>query len=178
MRRPHAEEFILPTAALLALAVDQISKGLVVARVGLGQSVELASWLAPVFQITHITNTGVAFGLLPGMSDLFVVIALVVVAILLFYYRQLPRGQWLVRAALGLQLGGALGNLLDRLIRGSVVDFVDVNFWPLREWPVFNVADASIVAGVVFLGISLLREGVVQQRPDEREETIAEKGAL
>jgi signal peptidase II len=115
---------------------------------------------------------------LPGMSDLFVVIALVVVAILLFYYRQLPRGQWLVRAALGLQLGGALGNLLDRLIRGSVVDFVDVNFWPLREWPVFNVADASIVAGVVFLGISLLREGVVQQRPDEREETIAEKGAL
>lgn len=167
MRRLQTEDLILPFIALLTLAVDQVSKALVVAGMELGQSVDLASWLAPVLCVTYVTNTGVAFGLLPGMGDLFVIIAAVVVVLLLLYYRHLPSGQVLVRIAIGLQLGGALGNLSDRLIRGSVVDFVDLNFWPLREWPVFNLADSSIVAGVAILALAVLWDG--QEEPQSEE---------
>jgi len=140
------------------LAVDQISKSLVVGHLELGQSVVFAPWLAPVFQITYITNTGIVFGLLPGLGDLFVVVTFIVVALLVLYYRHLPPGQLPVRIAIGLQLGGALGNLVDRLARGSVVDFIDLNFWPLERWAVFNFADASIVSGAVLLGLVILWE--------------------
>lgn len=171
MRRPRLEDLILPLVALLVVAADQVSKVMVVRQLEVGQSMDLTSWLAPVFRITYVTNTGVAFGLLPGMGELFVVIALVVVVLLLLYHRQLPAGQLLVRAALGLQLGGALGNnLIDRLVRGSVVDFIDLNFWPLRRWPVFNLADTSIVTGAVLLGLTILWEEAHQQERKGEEE--------
>jgi signal peptidase II len=150
----------------LTFAVDQVSKSWVVARLEFGQSVDLWSWLAPVLRLTHVTNTGVAFGLLPGMGDFFVIVAVVVVSLLLLYYRHLPPGQVVIRIALGLQLGGALGNLSDRLARGSVVDFVDLNFWPLQKWPVFNLADASIVAGAVLIAVTM----VWQEEPESEGE--------
>lgn len=171
MRRPRLEDLILPAVALLVVVADQVSKVLVVRQLELGQSMDLTSWLAPVFRITYVTNTGVAFGLLPGMGELFVVIAIVVIVLLLFYHRQLPSGQVLVRAALGLQLGGALGNnLIDRLVRGSVVDFIDLNFWPLRRWPVFNLADTSIVTGAVLLGLTILWEETQYQEQEQEQE--------
>lgn len=171
MRRPRLEDLILPVVALLVVAADQVSKVMVVRQLEVGQSMDLTSWLAPVFRITYVTNTGVAFGLLPGMGGLFVVIAIVVVVLLLIYHRQLPAGQLLVRAALGLQLGGALGNnLIDRVVRGSVVDFIDLNFWPLRRWPVFNLADTSIVTGAVLLGLTILWEEAQQQEQKGEEE--------
>lgn len=158
MRRLRLESLILPAVALLVLAADQISKALVVARLALGQSVDLAPWLAPVFSITRTANTGASFGLFQGTSDILAIIAVAVVVVILLYYRQVPPGQWPLRAVLGLQLGGALGNLADRLTRGAVVDFIDVNFWPLRDWPIFNVADAAIVAGVALLGLMMVLE--------------------
>jgi signal peptidase II len=72
---------------------------------------------------------------------------------IVLYYRYLPTGYWLVRVSLGLQLGGAIGNLLDRIRYGYVVDFVDIGFWPI-----FNVADAAIVSGVGILAYCLWRE--------------------
>lgn len=167
MHRLRIENLILPIVALLMLVADQVSKGWIVARLEVGQSMDLASWLAPVFRLTYVTNTGVVFGLLPGMGDLFVIVAAVVVGVLLLYYRYIPPGQVLIRIALGLQLGGALGNLTDRLVRGSVVDFLDLNFWPLERWPVFNLADASIVAGVGLLVVAMLEE---QREPPPPEE--------
>ena len=77
---------------------------------------------------------------------------------IILYYRHLPDGQRLARIALGLQLGGAVGNLVDRLRQGFVVDFIDLNFWPLHDWPVFNLADGSIVAGVTLLALLMLWE--------------------
>jgi len=142
----------------LVLLIDQASKFLVTARLGVGQSWELSPWLAPVFQITHVTNTGAVFGLFPGAGNFFVVVSLVVIVALLIYYRQLPDGQLLVRIALGLQLGGAVGNLVDRLRLGSVVDFIDLNFWPMHNWAVFNLADSSIVTGVFLLTLLMLWE--------------------
>ena len=152
------DALILPVVAALVVLVDQLSKYLVMARLGTGQFWEIAPWLAPVFRVTHVTNTGAAFGLFREWGDFFVVVATIVVVAIIFYYHHLPDGQWLMRVALGLQLGGAIGNLVDRLCQGFVVDFIDLNFWPLREWPVFNVADSSIVAGVVLLALLMIWE--------------------
>lgn len=167
LHRVQMEGLVLPLVALLTVAADQVSKMLIVARLAEGQSTDLMSWLAPVLRLTHVTNTGVVFGLLQGMGDLFLVVAVVVVGVLLLYYRHLPPDQVPVRIALGLQLGGALGNLADRLVRGSVVDFIDLNFWPLQDWPVFNLADASIVTGVGLLLLVMMWEQHNQPQSQE-----------
>jgi signal peptidase II len=149
----------LPAVAALVLLADQATKYLVRASLGPGQSLPLAAWLTPVLQITYVTNSGAAFGLFPGWSQIFIGVAVIVIVALVWYYLQLPHGQRLMHLALGLQLGGAIGNLVDRLrFGGSVVDFVDLNFWPLRRWPVFNVADSSIVVGVSLLTLLMIRE--------------------
>jgi len=158
LRRSRPEIMALPAIALLALALDQLSKEWIVGQLHLGQSMSIAPWLAPIVQLTYITNTGVAFGMLQGTGDIFVIVDVVVVIALLLYYRRLPLGHVPIRIALGLQLGGALGNLTDRLLRGSVVDFIDLNFWPLRGWPIFNFSDASIVTGTVILVLFVLFE--------------------
>jgi signal peptidase II len=149
------------------LFADQVSKGLVVAQLEEGQSWGIAPWLAPIVRVTHVTNTGAAFGLFPKLGGAYVVVAAVVIVIILLYSRNLPADRSLVRVSLGLQLGGAAGNLLDRLCRGFVVDFLDVNFWPLKHWPVFNVADASVVVGVALLALMMIledrRERVVER---------------
>ena len=151
---------ILPLVAGLSVLADQVSKYVVRANLRPGQSMELTPWLGSVFQVTYVTNSGAAFGLFQGWSSVFIVIAIVVIVALVWYYLQLSDGEWLVQLALGLQLGGAVGNLIDRLrFGGSVVDFIDLNFWPLQNWPVFNIADSSIVVGVSVLTLVMLCEG-------------------
>lgn len=161
----------MPATVVLVLLVDQVSKFLVTARLWEGQSWDIAPWLAPIFRITYVTNTGVAFGLFPGGGDFFIVVAAIVVVAILVYYRHLPDGQWSVRMALGLQLGGATGNLVDRLRQGFVVDFIDFNFWPLHNWPVFNLADSSIVAGVTLLALLMIWE---ERREQEKQRVAAD----
>ncbi len=139
---------------------------------GEGQSWDIAPWLAPIFRFTHVTNTGAAFGLFPGGGDFFTALAAIVIVAIITYYWHLPDGQWLVRVALGLQLGGAIGNLVDRLRQGFVVDFIDLNFWPLHNWPVFNLADSSIVAGVVLLALLMIWE----ERRGRDRQRVAEDG--
>ena len=159
MRRT-AVHFVSPVVAALVILTDQLSKYWVATQLPEGQSWYIAPWLAPILRLTHVTNTGVAFGLFPGLGILFVIVSIVVVVVILLYELQLPHDQWLIRLALGLQLGGAIGNnLIDRVRLGSVVDFIDLNFWPLETFPVFNLADASIVVGVIMLaGVLLLEE--------------------
>ena len=148
---------ISPATAALVLFLDQTSKRLVMAQLVEGQSWDAVPELA-LFRITHVTNTGAAFGLFPHLSNLFILVALFVIGAIIFYLQHLPDEQWLARIALGLQLGGATGNLVDRLHWGSVVDFIDLNFWPLQKWPVFNLADTSIVTGVTLLVLLMLWE--------------------
>jgi signal peptidase II len=148
------EKIILPAVALLVLVADQISKYLVLSNLAPGQFWNPITSLTPWVSITHVTNTGAAFGLFQDRGPLFVVIAVLVVAAIIFYYRQLPAGQWWIKASLGLQLGGALGNLLDRLrLDYKVIDFID-----FKIWPVFNLADSAIVLGVAVLAYYLLRD--------------------
>lgn len=158
MKRLKLDDLLLPATTAVILFVDQVSKHLVTTWLKEGQCWDVAPWLTPILRFTHVTNTGAAFGLFPRWGNLFVVVAALVILMIVVYYWNLSDGQWLVRIALGLQLGGALGNLIDRLRWGFVVDFIDLNFWPLHNWPVFNLADASIVAGVVLLGLLMVWE--------------------
>ena len=159
MKSPRSTSVLLAIAAL-TLLTDQLTKYLAMTRLApIGIWAPIPS-LAHIFTFTYTTNTGVAFGLFKDLGPIFVGVAVVVIAAIVIYQQQVPEGAWLVRLALGLQLGGAAGNLVDRLRLGHVVDFIHLHFWP-----VFNVADSAIVVGVILLSFTLLREGKEPVRP-------------
>jgi signal peptidase II len=135
--------WIFAAAAIGALALDQITKALITAFISPGAAVRLI----PGLELTHQTNTGAAFGLFAGRGQIiFWVSLLVVVLTLLWFFRSRGmEGLWYY-VALGLIVGGAAGNLTDRIFRGAVVDYIDVGWWP-----VFNAADIAIVAGVLVM---------------------------
>jgi signal peptidase II len=113
-------------------------------------------------RLTYVENRGAAFGLLQNQTDFFIVVGLVVVGVIIASYRYIPEPNWLLNICLGLQMGGAIGNLVDRIQVGYVVDFIDLTFWP-----VFNVADSAICVGVAGLALSVLfppRERALQHR--------------
>jgi len=149
---------VLLGVAIVVLVLDQLTK------IWVSTSLAEGGWWSPlpglwrIFRITHITNSGAAFGIFPNQGNFFIVIAVVVALAIVLYYRYLPTGSWLVRLSLGLQLGGAIGNLLDRVRYGHVVDFIDIGFWPI-----FNVADMAIVTGVGILAYCLWRDDRVAQ---------------
>ncbi len=150
---PALQHLLLFLVALVVIVLDQASKYLIEARMPLNTTYAPIPALEAIFRITHVSNTGAAFGLFAQGGVLFMLVAAVVSVVIILYNFSLPRGFFLLRAALGLQLGGALGNLIDRIRLGHVTDFLD--FGP---WPVFNLADTSIVAGVVILGVLMLLE--------------------
>lgn len=152
MRASIADRILPVLVALIIFGADQISKHLVLTRLALGESWNPVSGLGRYISATHVINPGAAFGLFPDQGSLFAVIAVVVVLAILVYYRYLPARNPLVRLSLALQLGGALGNLADRLQHGFVVDFID-----FKIWPVFNLADVTIVAGVGILAYFLMQ---------------------
>lgn len=139
---------LLLAVTVLVILADQISKALVVANLALYEEWAPIESLRSIFTFTYVQNTGAAFGILPDGGAFFVIVALIVIGIILYFYRQLPDSLPLIRVALGLQLGGALGNLLDRVRLGYVVDFFDFKFWP-----VFNIADSCVVVGAIALVI-------------------------
>ena len=145
--------WILPVVALAVLAADQTTKFVVTSSLELYESWAPVPALAGWFDIQYVTNTGSAFGMFQNGAPIFVVISIIVSAAILIYHATLPDGQSLMRFCMGLQLGGALGNLFDRFLLGYVVDFLNFHFWP-----VFNVADMSIVCGVALLALVLLYE--------------------
>lgn len=128
------------------ILLDQWTKSLVRGSLPLGSTWSPWEWLEPYARIVHWRNTGAAFGVFQGFGGVFTVLAIIVSLAILYYYPQVPREDFTLRLAMGLQLGGALGNLIDRLTIGHVTDFISV-----ANFPVFNVADASISIGVVVL---------------------------
>ena len=152
--------WVLAIAAVI-VALDQWTKSLIEAQIPLWGSHAPFPSLAPYFSLVHYQNSGAAFGLLRGGASFFIVVAVVVAIILVVYSRYLARDNWFMRVALGLQLGGALGNLIDRLTQdGHVTDFMLFSLTVgnrVYSWPAWNVADASIVVGTILLAILLLR---------------------
>jgi len=137
----------------IILTLDRITKMLVLQNLAEHEAWAPVPALARLVRITHITNSGAAFGLFDKMGNLFLWVALLVAVAIVYYVSTYPSLPGLVQFSLGLQLGGALGNMWDRIAFGSVVDFVDIGFWPI-----FNVADSSIVIGVLILMFWLWRE--------------------
>lgn len=130
--------------------LDQISKSWVRNNLALGEVFRPELWITQFVRILHWSNTGSAFGLFPNMSSVFTGLAFLVSAAIIYYYTQVPRQDWFLRLAMTLQLGGAVGNLIDRLMQGHVTDFISVG-----NFPVFNIADASISTGVAVLIIGI-----------------------
>lgn len=140
------DTMILLGCSGLIVAVDQWTKYLVRSQLGVGETWMPMAWLAPYARVIHWNNTGAAFGLFPSASLVFTVVALLVTVAILIYFPRVPAAQWPLRAALVLQFAGAFGNLIDRLVLGTVTDFISVG-----TFPVFNLADASISVGVAVL---------------------------
>ncbi|MCL6635880.1 MAG: signal peptidase II [Peptococcaceae bacterium] len=138
--------FFIAAAVFL---LDQASKLAVQAAMYHGESIPVAP---PVFFITYVLNPGAAFGLLANQNTLFISVSVILVLGVLVAYKRVASSRAMVKAALGLVVGGALGNLVDRLRFGMVVDFLD-----FRVWPVFNLADSAIVVGAVLLAWEILK---------------------
>ncbi len=144
--------------AVVVLLLDQATKLIALAKLALHESVALA----PFLNLTLVYNKGAAFGFLSSASGwqnlFFIGVALVACAVILYLVRQLGSGDRLLTVALMLVLGGAIGNLLDRLLYGHVVDFIDVYYrgW---HWPAFNVADSAITVGAVLIALDALGIG-------------------
>jgi signal peptidase II len=150
-RVPLRGLLFLGLAALVVL-VDQITKRLAEDRLRGERTVPVVDDL---LRLTYVQNRGAAFGLLQDQTTFFVLVGILVIGVIAASYRYLPRSGFRLHLALGLQLGGAIGNLLDRLRQGYVVDFVDFGY-RANWWPVFNVADSAIVIGVALLALNAL----------------------
>ena len=142
--------------AILVFALDRLTKTLVQQSIPLHESRDV---VGEYVRIVHTQNTGAAFGLLPERTTLLSVLSVFAVLAIVYYYRQFANSSPLVSATLGMQLGGAFGNLLDRIRDGYVVDFIDVGVpGGVRFWA-FNVADSSIVVGIIVVtGLLWLEE--------------------
>ncbi len=143
------------------IVLDQISKAYI--RANFLENVDMWApwdWLMAYARIVHVSNTGVAFGLFQGKGYIFTILAVIVSAGIIYYFPQVPANDLTLRLAMGLQLGGAVGNLIDRLFQGHVTDFISVG-----TFPVFNIADSSITIGVIVL---ILGVWVQEQREKQR----------
>jgi signal peptidase II len=146
-------------ASLAVIVLDQASKAVVISRFELFDRLPVL----PFFDLVRLHNTGAAFSMLADAGGwqnwFFTAVAVGVSGTLLWWFRQVPRGRVLVPLALALVLGGAIGNLIDRVLYGYVVDFV-LLYWRSWSYPAFNVADAAITLGVA----GLLYDGLVLER--------------
>jgi signal peptidase II len=138
--------------ALSITVFDQVVKKVVTIAMDLGQSVD---FLGSVVRFTRMANTGAAFGMMKGRSIWFIIISAAASVAIITFHREIAKMRRMEVLAFGLILGGAVGNLIDRVRVGAVVDFIDIGVGALR-WPAFNVADSAITIGVVILAFHLL----------------------
>jgi len=140
------------------VALDQVTKFLVIRKLPLYEDVPLISGL---LSLQHVRNPGAVFGFLsstnfPGKPYVFALLSAIALAALTYYARTIPREERLPRFALSLVIGGAIGNLIDRVRFGYVVDFVKM-YWENHVWPNYNVADSAISIGLVLLVVDSFR---------------------
>ncbi len=121
------------------------------------------SWLSPYARIVHWSNSGAAFGSFQNGNTVFTVLAIIVICAILYYYPRVEADDWTLRLAMGLQLGGAAGNLVDRLLMQKVTDFISIG-----NFPVFNVADSSISIGVVVLLLGVWIKERAEKKSDPK----------
>jgi len=158
----------------IVIGLDQWTKSLV--RTNLPEGAvwmpDWLWWLYPYARIIHWYNNGAAFGMFQGYSWVFTVMAFIVSGLIIYYYPQVDDRDWWLKLAMGMQMGGALGNVVDRLqFNGNVTDFISVG-----TFPVFNVADSSISVGVVILLLGVWLKEMDEKKKAKRRMILAAKG--
>lgn len=161
--RSWANSMYLVLVAVLVILADQVSKILVEKRMELGQSISI---VADFFRLTFVQNAGGAFGISLGGEWFYLMASIVAIFFIFIYFRRMSAMGAGLRVSLAMILGGALGNLVDRLRCGTVTDFLDFGIGRLR-WPVFNLADAAVTVGVVVFLLSLLRKKTEDRGEDK-----------
>ena len=161
---------ILFSIATGIVVLDQWTKSLVRDTLAFGEIWSPWAWLTPYARVVHWSNTGVAFGMFQNNNILFTILVSIIALVIIIYYPRLTEGDWFLMIALSMQLGGAVGNLIDRLTIGHVTDFISVG-----NFAVFNVADASVTVGVgiMILGLwvqeNIQRKKNVEKVPEPKE---------
>jgi len=130
--------------------LDQLTKYIIKQNFQLNQSIPV---IKNILHMTYVTNTGSAFGLFKGLNWFFVLFSVIVIIAIFYYLKKIVKNEKLLQFAVGLLLGGTIGNLIDRIARGAVIDFID-----FRIWPVFNIADSAVTIGIVSLIILLWKK--------------------
>jgi len=148
--------FLLYAVGLSVLAADQLTKFAVATLLPAGESRPL---LGAYLSLTAQRNTGAAFGMFPAATTALIALAAIIIIFIAVWGSQMAQSNRLLAAGLGMALGGAAGNLIDRLRLGYVLDFLDLHFWP-----VFNVADIGITCGAILVVIALLLRARTNQR--------------
>ena len=160
--------WILVSVAVVTLAADQLTKHLVRSNLAIGESWPREGF----FRFTHGTNTGTAFGLFPDQTLLLTVASVFAIGFIIYFYRAHGGQTWLSGLNVGLLLGGAFGNLIDRVVAQKVTDFIDVG-----PWPIFNIADSAVVVGITLLIASMVLFDNTEPAADEPvdEESTSER---
>ena len=152
----------------IIIALDQWTKALVRANIAPSEMwlPDNLTWLMPYARLINWHNSGAAFGSFQGFSWIFTLLAFVVAGLIIYYYPRVEAGDWWLKLAMGLQLGGALGNVVDRLARGGqVTDFISIG-----NFAVFNIADASISIGVAILLLGVWIKETYERKQIEADE--------
>jgi signal peptidase II len=167
LKKNYKSYYLLIPISGTIIILDQITKTIVRNNIPYGQFWSPLSWMTPYVRIVHWNNTGVAFGLFQGQGILFTILAFVIALAILFYYPQFTEKDWLLRIALGMQFGGAVGNLIDRITIGHVTDFISIG-----NFPVFNVADSCITVGVCVMIIGLWLKDRQEKKMDKSKQPL------
>jgi signal peptidase II len=168
MERKRLITFILVSIAVIG--IDRLTKWIVKSTMELGESIDV---IGKFFHISYILNSGIAFGMLhrnpsPVKMPLLIIVSFIALGIIVYIFLSLPKNIRLTGVSMGLILGGAIGNIIDRITRGEVVDFIDIDFpnisIPLMKlrifrWPTFNAADSSVFVGIVMLLVIIIVMG-------------------
>ncbi len=146
----NKKNIVIFSTALFIVFLDQITKFLIKQNLQLNQSIPI---IKNILHLTYITNTGSAFGLFKGLNVFFILFSIIVVIAIFYYIKKIVKSEKLLQFAIGLLLGGTIGNLIDRILYGAVIDFID-----FRIWPVFNVADSAVTISIIFLILLLWKK--------------------
>ncbi len=156
--------------SIAVIAIDRISKWIIKSNMELNQSIKV---IGNFFKISYILNSGIAFGMLdlnpsPFKTPIILITSFIALGIILYIFLSLPKNIKIAGLSMGFIFGGAIGNIIDRIMRGRVVDFVDINFPDISipffkihmiRWPTFNVADSCVFIGIILLLIIIIRVG-------------------
>lgn len=170
MQQHNARVWAVPTlVAAVVVILDQLSKGWVVATLGPATMTNFIPVVGDTARIAYSHNTGVAFSMFEGHPEILTIAALLIIAgAIYFYATQLPNHRTGIQLIMGLIMGGAFGNLIDRIRLGYVVDFIQVGWFPI-----FNLADSAISVGAALLMLQFLRDELAQRRAGHDEQAPA-----